>query len=85
MPKTVGGNMPHDDFAIDHEGRPLPYDDQTIRTIVSKAMHEGRALAVIIEDKNGDIAMPVFGPPSRKLLDILEQTTHAYRQALKGF
>ena len=72
------------DMAVDADGHPLPYSPTEVRAIVQQALDEGDVLAVVMRTKDDDLAVQVFGPPSHKLLTILEQATHAYRRVLKG-
>lgn len=72
-----------DDMAVDGNGNPLPYSPQEVRAIVLKMIDDGDIQAVIVR-VGDDLAVQVFGPPSRELLDVLETTTRAYRRALQG-
>lgn len=77
-------DIARDDMAVDGDGNPLPYAPAEVRQIVLKMIDEGTILAVIMHSRTGELGVQVFGPPSRELLDILEQTTRAYRRVLKG-
>jgi len=71
-------------MAVDQDGKSLPYTGVEVRAIIMKMIDEGEIRAVIVETPDGNLAVQVFGPPSRQLLDVLETTTRAYRRALKG-
>ncbi len=75
---------PKHNMAFDGDGKTLPYSSTEVQAIVERAIQEGRILAAIIEMPTGDLAVQVFGPPSRKLLEALETTTNAYRTAIRG-
>jgi hypothetical protein len=71
-------------MAVDRHGNPLPYTSAEVATIMEIALRDGNVMAAILRMPSGDLAVQVFGPPSRELLDILETTTRAYRRTLKG-
>lgn len=73
-----------DDMAVDRDGNPLPYAPGEVRDIVLKMIDEGDIVAAIVRGKNGDIAVQVFGPPSRELLGVLEDAVKGYRRAIRG-
>jgi hypothetical protein len=71
-----------DNFAIDHDGRPLPFSPTDVATIVKKAIDSGDlVLAVLMHD--GDIMVQVFGPPSQQTAEILQQAAKAYGAMFK--
>lgn len=78
--------MPDDTTAIDAAGRRLPLTSSEVRAHIDKLLDEpgSSIVAVIVQGANGDIAMPVFGPPSEDLLDTLKTVTRAYRKALRA-
>jgi hypothetical protein len=78
------GEAPPDNMAVDEDGNPLAFTPEQTRDIVHKMIDEGEILAAIVRSKNGDLGVQVYGPPTRELLAILEQTTKAYRRVLKG-
>ena len=82
-PPEFGPPPERDDVAIDSEGRILPYAPQEVRKIVMRLIDQGEILAVIVEH-NDQIAVQVFGPPTQKLIDVLETALEAYRAAMKG-
>lgn len=71
-------------MAIDGKGNVLPYTPEEVNTITNKAIDQGRIRAVVTELPSGDYAVNVFGPPSQKLVEVLETTLAAYKRALKG-
>jgi hypothetical protein len=73
------------DMAVDWEGKSLPMTGAEVRATVLRMIDAGDILAVIVQvPPNGDMAVQVFGPPSRELLDCLRQATKAYETALRG-
>lgn len=72
-----------DNIAIGADGAPLPYSGEQVRDIVHEALRTGTIRAVLVE-RDGALMFQVFGPPSRELLNILQQLTTAYARALKG-
>jgi hypothetical protein len=70
------------DVAIDAEGRLLPMSAEKVRAMVEDMIDKGDLLAVVVQMPDGDMGVQVFGPPSRKLLDVFETATAAMRQAL---
>lgn len=73
-----------DNMAIGADGRTLPYTSAEVDQIMMRALRDGDVMAAILRLPNGDLAIQVFGPPSKELLDILETTTKAYRRTLQG-
>jgi hypothetical protein len=71
-------------MAIDEKGKALPFTPAEVTEVSRKALEHGDVLAAVIELPSGDLAVQVYGPPSRKLVDVLETTLHAYKTALKG-
>lgn len=76
--------MSDDNVAIDADGRTLPYTSDQVRDVIARMIDEGDLVAVIVRGKTGELAVQVFGPPSRELLALLEQATQAYRVAIRG-
>lgn len=76
--------MSDDDMAVDGDGNPLAYTPTEVRAIVLKMLDGGDVVAVILRGPKGELGVQIFGPPSRALLDILEQATHAYRRVIEG-
>jgi hypothetical protein len=73
-----------DNMAVDAKGNVLPYSPEEVEQIMQKAIDKGNVMAAILKLPNGDLAVQVFGPPSRALLEILETATAAYKRTLKG-
>lgn len=84
MTDETHGRAPRDNMAVDADGHPLAYGPEEVRAIVLKMIDEGEIMAVVVRAHSGDLAVQVFGPPSRDLLGALETATDAYRRVLKG-
>jgi hypothetical protein len=85
MPKT---KKPEPDaMAVNQDGQSLPMTPEEVRAHVFHIMKNpnglGRIIALIIENGD-DIAVPVFGPPSRETLEILKAAVRAYERTLRG-
>jgi len=73
-----------DHTAIDSDGHVLPYTPEEVKAIVARALNEGNILAVLIEMKDGSLAVQVMGPPSMAIAHALETAATSYRRVLKG-
>jgi hypothetical protein len=78
MPKKIHP----DSVAIDAEGKRLPFSPAEVQAFVQKMIADGGEILAVIVKHGDDLACPVFGPPSRELLTVLETVTEAYRRAL---
>ena len=72
-----------DSMAVDLDGRPLPYSPAQVQQIVDDAMDTGDVIAIILR-KGDSVMVNVLGPPSRQLLEELEQAVEGYRRVLEG-
>lgn len=72
------------DWAIDTEGKSLPYSPDQVRQIVDRALTEGDLLAVVSRMPSGDLAVQVLGNPSHEVAEALMQARLAYKRALEG-
>ena len=73
-----------DHTAIDEDGHILPYTPEQVMGIVARAVNEETLLALIMEMKDGSLAVQVLGEPSTRLADALETAATAYRRVLAG-
>jgi len=64
--------------------RRLKHSPGEVRQVVDQMFKEGNILAVIVEGTEG-IGVQVFGEPSSAILNALEATVEAYREALKHY
>lgn len=71
-------------MAVDSSGNVLPYSPDEVNAITNKAIEKGKIRAVVTELPDGNYAVNVFGPPSHKLVEILETTLAAYKRVLRG-
>lgn len=77
--------MSKHDFAVDAEGRPLPYTSTQIREVLDRAIGDPESeLVVVIMRKGDDFHAAFCGLPSQETLTILEQAVQAYRRTLRG-
>lgn len=72
-----------ENMAVDMDGTPLAMSPEDVRAYVLRMVDEGEIIAVIARHQD-ELAVQVFGPPSRKLLGILEDAVKAYRRVLRG-
>lgn len=70
-------------WALDGEGRPLPYTPDQVKAIVDDLVRKGQVLAIVFQ-VGDDVGVTVFGQPSEELAETLEQTATAYRAGLRG-
>ena len=70
-------------MAVDLDGRMLPYTVTEVNKLQVAAAEHGNLIAAVFE-KDGDVYVNVFGPPSLELVELLERATAGYRNVLKG-
>lgn len=72
-------------LGFDLAGRPLAYSSDQVNTMIDRALEDPDAkLVLVILQKGDDLMVQVMGPPSRAILDQLEETTRAYRRIVHG-
>lgn len=76
-----GRNKENDHVAADTEGNILPLSADEVREVVGQSLNDGEILAVIIKMPNGDLSIPVLGPPDLELADALDTAAKSYRIA----
>lgn len=72
-----------DDIAVDIDGTILPLTPGQVRAHLMKMLAEGEVMAVVLRSPAGEIGVQVYGPPSEKLLNVLQAAARAYRKALR--
>lgn len=73
-----------ENIAVDEDGRVLPYESAEVTSKIREMLADGDLLAVVLRGKDGNVAVQVFGPPSRELEQALTTAARAYRRVLRG-
>ena len=72
------GNM-----LIGTDGQPVPLSPETVDEAIGDIIDRGELVLAVFRFEDA-LAVQTFSPPSQEIIDILEQTLHTYRQALRG-
>lgn len=72
--------------AVGRDGKLMKMDGEIIDSTIDHALSdpESKILLAIAVNRDGDLIVPVFGPPSEAILNMLKQATHAYEESLKA-
>jgi hypothetical protein len=77
------GPAPPENMAVDFDGTPLALSPEEVRRKAWELFEAGHLVAIVVEH-NDELSVQVFGPPSKALLNVLEQTVAAYKVVLRG-
>jgi hypothetical protein len=91
VPRETGGDLPKDvilarpdrHHGTDEHGMPLDLPQETLRDEANRVTREGDLIAAMLQTPNGEMAFQVFGEPSVKLLEALDQARGGYRAVLE--
>ncbi len=75
---------PPDAMAVNEDGTSLPMNPRQVQDHVSEILRNGGEIMAVIVKRGDELAVPVFGPPSREILEILKVTVRAYERTLRG-
>lgn len=79
--KTKRRGFAEKHVAIDSDGNPLAYTSAQVKDIVRRAFTNGELVLAVVEVE-GLLACHVFGPPSEKTADMLDQLASSYRKGI---
>jgi hypothetical protein len=72
-------------LAFDLDGKPLAVDPREVPKIIDAALENDQSkLVLVILELDDELLINIPGPPSRRVLELLQRAVRSYKQVLRG-